>query len=111
MNMHKELTNERWFRFSLEEQLANVGCDIDRAISWKKRGMLEDSHAAFYRALELLGLTIADPKHKKRLRELTRTREALIDYFLCNNEYNTTDDIWHNYFLWFNYAAALKRGL
>ena len=81
MKIHKELAAGRWFEFSLMEQLANVGTDIERTIRWKQKGNLEYSQKAFERALELLDLTIADPKHRKRLKELTRTREVLVDYY------------------------------
>jgi hypothetical protein len=111
--LHKELAaSGRWFELSLMEQLANVGTDIERTIQWKKRGKLEDSQKAFERALDLLTLTIIDPKNKTqgRLKELTRTREALIDYFVYDNEYQTSDEIWQKYFYSFNYAAALQRG-
>lgn len=102
---------ERWFKFSLFEQLANVGTDIDRAIRYKNTGAMLDSKAAFYRALELLDLTIADPKSRgPRLKELLRVREALIDYFMYDNEYGSTDQAWQDYFFAFNYAAALERG-
>jgi len=110
MIMHEGLTSERWFRLSLLEQLANVGMDIERTIKWKNRGEMEDSQSAFYRALELLDLTIADPKNSKRLKEIVRVRYALVDYFMYDNEYNSTDEIWRNYFYDFNYAAALERG-
>ena len=53
----------------------------------------EASKQAFERALELLSLTILDPKHKGRLRELTRVREALIDYFVYDNEYGSSDKL------------------
>ncbi len=60
--------------------------------------------------LELLSLTILDPKNRgARRRELCRTREALIDHFWFDNEYQTTDEIWHDYFWQFSYAAALER--
>lgn len=110
MIIHKGLTKERWFQMSLVEQLANVGSDVIRTINWKKRGDPEESICAFYRALELIDLTIADPKNRKRLKEIVRTREALVDHFVYDNEYNTTDEIWYNYFFSFNYAAALQRG-
>jgi len=110
MIMHKGLTAERWFKFSLLEQLANVGMDIERTIKWKNRGEMDHSQNAFYRALELLDLTIADPKNRKRLKELVRVRYALVDHFVYDNEYNSTDEIWSNYFYDFNYAAALARG-
>ncbi len=91
--IHKDLTPEHWFKFSLFEQLANVDCDIERTIQWKKNGNLDYSKKSFERALELLDLTIADPKNRGgSLRELLRTREALIDYFLYDNEYGTNDE-------------------
>ena len=110
MIIHKELSSGRWFEFSLVEQLANVGMDIERTMQWKKKGNQEYSQKAFERALELLDLTVADPKNKKRLKELLRVREALVDYFVFDNEYGSTDKAWQNYFFAFNYAAALKRG-
>jgi hypothetical protein len=61
-------------------------------------------------SLELLYLTINDPKNKKRLKELLRMRETLIDYFVFDNEYKSTDELWQEYFYCFNYAAALQRG-
>ncbi len=111
MKIHKTLTPSHWFQFSLFEQLANVGCDIERTIYWKNSGNLEYSKQAFERALELLDLTVADPKNKgPRLKEILRVREALVDYFVYDNEYNTSDALWQQYFFDFNYAAALARG-
>ena len=110
MNIHKGLASGRWFELSLIEQLANVGMDIDRVIRWRQKGNNEYSDQAFERALDLLDLTIADPKHKKRLKELARTRELLIDYFVYDNEYSSTDQSWQDYFYPFNYAVALRRG-
>lgn len=109
--IHKDLTLERWCRFSLFEQLANVGCDIERTIQWKKKGNALYSQQAFERAHELLGLTIQDPKNKgPRLKELLRAREALVDYFMYDNIYGSTDEAWQQYFWDFSYAAALQRG-
>ncbi len=107
---HPSLASGRWFNFSLAEQLANVGSDIERTIQWKKKGDLEYSNNAFERALELLNLTIEDPKHRKRLKELLRVREILLDYFLGDNIYSFTDEFWQDYFYQFNYAAALQKG-
>lgn len=108
--MHKELAAGRWFELSLVEQFANIGSDIIRTIKWKNKGNLEYSKQAFERALELIDLTIADPKNKKRLKEPLRMREMLVDYFIYDNIYGSTDKAWQNYFYDFNYAAALQRG-
>lgn len=111
MIIHKGLTPDRWFKFSIFEQLANVGCDIERTICWRNSNNINDSEQAFARALELLDLTIADPKNNgSHRKEIIRVREALIDYFVYDNEYSSTDAIWQAYFFDFNYAAAIQRG-
>ncbi len=111
MTIHKSLASGRWFELSLVEQLANVGSDVERTISWRNKGNADYSQKAFERALELIDLTVADPKNKGRLREVLRVREALVDYFVFDNEYGSTDEQWQKYFYSFNYAAALRRGL
>jgi hypothetical protein len=108
--IHKELAAGRWFNLSLMEQLANIGADVDRVIRWKQKGNLEYSQKALDRVLELISLTLADPKNKGRLKEVARARELLIDYFLYDNEYNSTDKFWQDYFFNFNYIVALQRG-
>ena len=111
MIIHKDLASGRWFTFSLMEQLANVGMDIERTIRWKNKGDQQMSRQAFERALELLDFTIADPKNRgPRLKEILRVREALLDHFVYDNEYQSTDESWQNYFFAFNYAAALQKG-
>ena len=110
MIIHKTLTNGRWFELSLAQQLSNVGCDIDRAIRWRNRGDAEMSQNACDRALELLQFTIADPKNKKKLRELTRVKECFLDYFMGDNQYSFTDEYWHKYFMYFNYIYAYQKG-
>lgn len=110
MIIHKTLAGDRWNNLSIAMQMANVGCDIERAINWRNKGDLDYSRNAFERALELLMFTIADPKNRKRLKELCRIKEALIDYFIGNNIYSSTDEAWQKYFFNFNYMAALERG-
>ena len=102
---HKEMADGRWFEFSFAEQMANIGTDVGRAINWKNKKNQEYSQNAFYRALELLSLTIADSKNKDRLKELTRLYEVLGDYFMGNNEYGSSDELCEKYFLFFNYLA------
>jgi len=35
-------------------------------------------------------------------------REALADYFVFENSYNSTDKSWQNYFYSFNFAARVN---
>lgn len=91
--------------------MANVGCDVSRVIQWRKAGNVDFAQKAFERVLELLDLTIRDPKNSgPRRRELTRVREVLVDYFAYDNVYGSTDELWEQYFFAYNYAAALERG-
>ena len=111
--IHQDLYESgRWFTMSIFEQLGNVGSDVERAFRWRDKGNLDYSTKAFHRALELLDFTIADKKYRgtRRLREILRVRECLVDYFVGNNQYGFTDEAWTKYFYNYAYAAALQRG-
>lgn len=108
-HQHKELAAGGWNRLSLAEQMANIGSEIERTISWKKKGRAEISARAFERALELLDLTAADPKNRARLRELLRVREAASDFFFFGNSYRSTPESWQRYFGSFLIAARGRR--
>lgn len=96
---------DRWSEFTLVEQMANIGAEIGRAINWKKKGNLKMSKNALYRALELLDLTIEKNKYSNSLKEILRVREAIVDYFIGENVYKSSDDVWSKYFYFFNLAA------
>lgn len=64
---------------------------------------------AFERALELLDLTLADPRWRGRLREIARARELLCDAALGGGEYGTTVEGLDRYFLAFAVAARISR--
>ena len=101
---HTDL-EKRWNRFSLSEQMANIGAEIGRTINWRKKGNKVMSTNALYRGLELLYFTINDTKNKNSLKEILRVREALVDFFLGENIYGSSDVIWEKYFYYFNVAA------
>lgn len=107
--LHTGLTDARWQSLSLVEQLANVGSEVERALAWSHKGQAQFSANAVCRGLELLDLTIMDPRHRTRLKELTRLREVLLDYFCGPNEFGSTDLAWQRYFDAFGMAAALER--
>ena len=106
---HKQLASGRWFELTLAEQLANVGSEVERTILWREKNNPAYSSRAFERALELLDLTVKDAKNKSRLKELLRTREAMVDYFVFDNQYSSSDRLWRNYFYPFNFMARAKR--
>ena|SRR5580765_1459859 len=107
--LHQELTIEKWQKLSFFDQMANIGAEVGRAINWKK----SDTHksvSSFERGLELLDLTIEDPKNINKLKELCCVREMLADHFYFDNIYTSTDKSWEDYFYSFNYASALQKG-
>ncbi len=106
---HRELAAGRWNLLSFAEQMANIGSEIERTISWKNKLHADFSERAFERALELIDLTVADPKNRGRLRELLRVREAISDHFYFDNFYQTTPESWQRYFHSFLIAARGNR--
>jgi len=106
---HRSLAAGRWQSLSLVEQLANIGSEVERALRWRQKGNPEYSQKALERALELIDLTLADPRNLTRLKEITRLREALLDYFLGENQFQSNEKLWRRYFYAFGYAARSKK--
>ncbi|MFH1380598.1 MAG: hypothetical protein ABIH57_00300 [Candidatus Omnitrophota bacterium] len=102
---HKELAAGRWNKFSFLEQMANIGSEIERALKWRTKRNAVYCQKAFERALELLDLTLDNTKKFSRLKELTRLREAVVDYFSGTNEFISSESSWQKYFSSFTYAA------
>lgn len=105
---HKDL-KEKWLGFSLAEQLANVGSEVERALNWREKGNTAYTVLAFERALELLDYTTEGMDNFYRLRELRRLREVLVDYFAGDNIYNSSPGLFKSFFYGFNYKASLHR--
>lgn len=101
---HQYLAAGRWYRLSLIEQMANIGSEVFRTMKWRQLDK-KISWGAFTRALELIDLSLKDPKNKTRLKELCRVREVLVDFFFGSNQYGSSDKLWEKYFLPFNFAA------
>ena len=104
---HAGLAAGRWKEMSLVEQMANIGSEVNRALNWKAKNNEPFCQKAVDRALELLDLSLENTTEFPRLRELTRTREALVDYFMGNNSYHSSEHIWRKSFLF--YAVALRK--
>ncbi len=108
---HATLAAGRWWELTLCEQLGHVGSEVERALSWKTRDAAI-AQGALERALELIDLTLADPRHRgrtARLREIARAREVLLDFFVGENEYGSTGLSLQSYFDAFAMAAARRR--
>ena len=92
----------------LVEQLANVGSEVGRICRWKEKDP-QACESAFNRALELLDLTIQDPRWKGRRKELTRVREFLCDAMLGGSAYGSNLADLDRYFFHFAFASRAGR--
>lgn len=105
---HEHLASGGWQKLSLLEQLGNVGSEVGRARRWQ--GKDQNLFAgAFARAIELLDLTIADPRWRGRLKELTRFREILCDAYLGGGAYGSSFEALDRYLLPFAVAARQRQ--
>ena len=104
---HQSLAEGRWFSYSLAEQLGHIGSEVNRAI--RARGDAKRFDGAVIRALELFDLTLSDPRWRKRLKEIARSREVFCDAAYGRLEYNTTLEDLNNYFFSFALAARFNR--
>lgn len=102
---HKNLANGEWNKKPLLEQMANIGSEVYRAVNWKEKGNIEYSNKAFNRSLELFDLTKESSLTYSQLKELLRMRELWIDYFVYENEYNSTKDFFNSYFKYLTIAS------
>lgn len=104
-HQHRDLAAGRWKELPLLERMANIGGEVERALSWRAKNNAEYSRKAFERALELVDLTLEYSQKRSHLKEIARLRETLVDYFYGTNECKSTEESLRKYFSHFTYAA------
>lgn len=96
----------RWERFTLMEQLANVGSEVERAIRAHESGNRSRFENALSRALSLFDLTATDGRwNGPRRREVLRAREEFCRLFYDPDVPAWSADGLRRYFLAFALAA------
>jgi hypothetical protein len=108
-SQHLILAAESWSKFSLEEQLGNIGSEVSRAIKAKEDR--EYYWGAVSRAIDLFYLTIADSRWKGRLKEIVRAKELFCAAALGSNEFKTTLEDLDKYFTYFALLARTSKRL
>lgn len=98
----------QWQKFSLAEQLGNIGSEVNRAIYWKEKRNKDDAEKAAERVLEFIDLTVADKRRHSHLKEILRLREVFCDYFFDIGNYDVSSQMLKNYFLPFALLAKNK---
>lgn len=79
---HKSLTFDIWCEKSIEYQILTIGAEFGRAKNLLNKNYIIETQNCMERALELLDLSISDPKWKAKLRELLRFREWTGEFYL-----------------------------
>ena len=102
---HKDLAAGRWSQLSFLEHMANIGSEVERALNWRIKKNADYTQKAFERSLELIDLTLENEKNYAHLQEITRLREAIVDYFFGANQFMSSEGSWRSYFLPFTYAS------
>jgi hypothetical protein len=101
---------DRWATFSIVEQLANVGSEVERAIRAHASGNTKRFDSALARALELFDLTATDPRWRgPRRREILRAREEFCRLFFDPSPVPDSAIGLQRYFLHFAIAANRLR--
>lgn len=105
---HKELAAGRWQKFSLAEQLGNIGGEVLRV--WRAMGKKDDVlfEQAKERAFELFDLTLDDPRWVGRKQEIARAREVFCDAIFGGQLYKSSFPDLVRYFDQFAFAARNK---
>ena len=103
------INEERWFKFSLCEQMGHIGSEIARARIWEDKNDLKSRNQALARALELIDTTKDDPRLYKRRRELCYLHEVLADKYIDAAIYNISLKDLEKYCLDFALIASQNR--
>ena len=82
MTQHASLTEERWARFSLDQQVLMIANEMHRATALQGAGDRAMLERAYERVLRLVDLTVAvQPKYTLR-KELLRWRDLVAALFI-----------------------------
>ncbi len=102
--------SDRWHTFSLMQQLANIGSEVERSIRAHAAGQSNRFDGALARALELFDLTAGDARwHGPRRREILRAREEFCRLFFDDEVSPDSANGLRRYFLHFADAANRER--
>lgn len=90
-------SNVRWFQMSVGEQISNIGSEVERALRFRNKEP-QKSLEFVNKAIELIERSQMDPKNQTRIRELGNCKEELIDFFIGDNIYSTTEEQLRRYY-------------
>ena len=105
---HYQVDRIKWAKLSFDEQMGNIGSEVGRSLSAKRRGDEKAGEAAVIRALDLFDATTEawlPNSSSARLKELLRAKEQYLATYYAKKSDNGIE----NYFMQFAIAARLDR--
>lgn len=108
-NQHKTLAKGRWKSLSFLEQMANIGSEVERTISWNEKNNAVYSDKAFIRSLELFNMTLDSNLTLSQRKEVARAREIWTDFIRYGNQYKSDKEQWRRYFLQLLVAYKMRQ--
>jgi len=84
------IDRERWYKFSLCEQMGHIGGEITRARMWEDKKDNISRNRALERALDLIDSTKDDTRLHERLKELCYLRELVADKYIDASDYEVS---------------------
>jgi len=91
------MNTNKWKSLTFAQQLGNIGSEISRARHWDEQGDEQARKNSVFRALELIDSTLDDDRWRARLKEITRLREVLCDWYSKKNEYQIAPRLLEDY--------------
>lgn len=86
LKYHKDLSPEKWSKFTPTQQILMIGNELNRAKNWLIKDDTKEANNCYERAFELLDLTIAMDYRRNLVKELLRAREVLAILYLGKNK-------------------------
>ena len=86
LKLHKNLTPDRWQKFSVKQRELMIANELNRAKNWIEKKDHQEVKNCYERALELMDLTIATTRSKNRLKEYLRLREMMGKIYIGEEE-------------------------
>jgi len=102
------IDEKKWRKYSFYQQMGNIASELSRAVHFEKNVDTAHLKAAQLRLIELVDLTIDDPKNIKRLKELCRFKEVLGDWYWDSNQYGFKPEFLKNYAM--DFALSQRKG-
>jgi hypothetical protein len=82
VSQHAELSLERWQRFSLAQQILQIGVEMQRGMSALEPQRLASLRLGYERVLRLVDLTVQANSGLHLRRELLRWRDVIAELYL-----------------------------